>query len=273
MKILPLLLVMMTATLPLAAGDFPAIPQWETAGPAQSFNANTLWEHINGAAETFLQYGFQELQTTELTRDGVTVAVGIYEMGSPIDAFGIYRTERPEGPELDDIGTFTTMSPPYQALMIKDRFYVKVDVYDGELNEAVGRSLLEAVAGALPGSDTPPEVLGSLPKQGQVAGSLGYTRESFLGLGDLTRCVSARYDGDIQAFIMLPPDGGTVDDAWNRLAASWKPVPHQGQPVIAKTVPYRGLVGVFQTKSGLIGVAGAEDDAALLAALKRFGLK
>ncbi|MEN8164510.1 MAG: DUF6599 family protein, partial [Acidobacteriota bacterium] len=149
MKKLSYLFILFFAITPVFAVDFPAIEGWEPSGEISTFTPDTLWEHINGAAETFLQYGFVVLKTSELSNEGVTVAVGIYEMGSPLNAFGIYRTERPDDAATVKIGGQALISAPYQALMVKDRFYIKVDVYDGEINDAGGQSMLKAISAAL----------------------------------------------------------------------------------------------------------------------------
>lgn len=269
--------LMITAISPTLAGDFPAIEGWSPEGEVSTFTPDTLWEHINGAAETFIQYGFKELNTAELSKEGVTVAVGVYEMGSPLNAFGIYRTERPEDAETVDIGAQAVISAPYQAVLVKDRFYVKVDVYEGEIDEATGRSILEAVASGLPGSNGMPEVFDTLPAKGQVPGSQRFTREAFLGVRELQRCISAGYDNGtdegVQFFVMLPPDGGSIDDVWQSLATKWTAVPNEPEAVLAKKVPYRGLVGVMRTSKGIIGTSGSANNDELVKSLKQFTAK
>lgn len=275
MKHLSILMVLMvTAIFPAAAVDFPTLEGWSPTGETQTFSPDTLWEHINGAAETFFQYGFKELKTAELSKDGVTVAVGVYEMGSPLNAFGIYRTEMPEDAATLKIGAQAVVSAPYQALMVKDRFYVKVDVYEGEIDDASGRSILEAVATALPGRDGLPKEFEKLPTSGQVTGSQRFTREAFLGVRELKNCISAEYDvgagAPVQFFMMLPTEGTTIDAVWQPLAGKWKVVPHQPEPVLAKKVPYRGLVGVIFTGKEIFGISGSDNEEALLKSLLRF---
>ena len=158
--------------------------------------------------------------------------------------------------------------------MVKDRFYVKVDVFDGELDNASGSSMLKAIATALPGGNGLPEVFAMLPKKGQIAGSQRFTRSAFLGVRELERCISADYnDGagaTLQLFVMLPPDGSSTDAVWNDLAANWKAVPNEPDPVLAKKVPYRGLIGLKRTSKGIFGISGATDETTLIEGLSRF---
>ena len=264
------LLVVLVACAPTAVTDFPEIEGWSPVTAVSSYDSESLWEFINGAADTFMQFGFQGLETAELSRDGIRVAIGIYDMGSALNAYGIYRFELPDAAEPLAIGAQSVVSPPYQALMAKDRFYVKVDVYSGEMKGAVGRAVLETVAAWLPGSDRMPDEFAALPEKNRVAGSERFTREAFLGVPELDRCVSAEYVGGSTVFAVLPSPGSDADATWQSLSSKWEAVDADGgTPVLAKKVPYTGLVGVTRMGDAIIGVVGAEYEAALLDSLSQ----
>ncbi len=55
-----------------------------------------LWQYINGAADLFLSYGFRELIVRDLEQGDRHVTVSVYDMGGPLDAFGVYERERPD---------------------------------------------------------------------------------------------------------------------------------------------------------------------------------
>jgi len=264
------LLSFLVACAPTAVTDIPEIEGWSPETTVTSYDAESLWEFINGAAETFMQYGFQGVETAELSRDGTTLSVSIYDMGSALNAYGIYRSELPDSSEPLAIGAQAIVSPPYQALMAKDRFYVKVDVYDGAMDDAAGRAVLEDIAGSLPGSDGMPEEFAALPEKDRVAGSEQFTREAFLGLRELKRCVSAEYVGGGTVFAVLPPAGSDVDATWQELSSKWKALDADGRAdVLTKKVPYTGLVGVTRKGDAIVGVVGAEDEAGLLESLSK----
>jgi hypothetical protein len=264
------LLSVLVACAQAPVTDFPEIEGWGSPTAVNSYDADSLWEFINGAAETFIQYGFKELETAEFSRDGTKVAVSIYDMGSALNAYGVYRTELPDAAEPLAIGAPAIVSPPYQALMAKDRFYIKVDVYDGEMDGAAGRAVLESLAASLPGSDGMPDEFAALPTKDRVPGSERFTREAFLGLRELEHCVSAEYVDGRTVFTVLPSTGSDVDATWQELSSKWNAIDADGgTPVLAKKVPYTGLVGVTRKDDAIVGVVGAEDEAGLLESLSQ----
>ena len=254
------------------ASGFPEVNGWAQAGEVLTYDADNLWEYINGAAELFVEYDMQTCRTADLSSGDLTVTVDLYDMGTPLNAFGIFVRERPApGTSLPN-ATEATVSPPYQALLLKGATYVKVNAIEGELGEASGRELLEALAAALPGQTTYPAELGLLPEAGKIAGSEGYKREAFLGLTELKRCLYAEYTGEgeetYQAFVVLPPEGSSPASAWEALAGAWESMQHEGRTILYTEVPYRGLAGVVQTDRSVVGVAGAADRDELLKRLE-----
>jgi hypothetical protein len=192
-------------------------------------------------------------------------------MGRPLNAFGIYRTEAPAEEPSIQVGTEAVVSPPYQCLLLKDRYYVKVEAYEGELDQATGESLIAAIADALPGETTLPPEFEALPTAGMVPGSSQYTREALFGLAELNECVHAAYTDDagteFQTFVVLETAEVATNSAWQTLASSWQATELEGDPVLWREVPYSGLVGAVQSNGTIMGVANAADEEQLLARL------
>jgi hypothetical protein len=256
------------------SSDFPEVDGWSRTGEVLTYDADNLWEYIDGAAELFVQYDVQTCRTADLAAGDLVVSVDLYDMGTPLNAFGVFKQENPAGGAPLPGAIEAAVSPPYQALLLKGATYVKVNTIGGELTDASGRELLEALARALPGSTTLPSELGLLPEDGKVAGSEGYQREGFLGLTELPGCVYAEYseaaDGTWQGFVVLPPSGSSAGSVWAGLAADWTSLEASGFTVLYREIPYRGLVGVTQTDGSLVGVAGAADETELLSRLESF---
>ena len=253
------------------ASDFPEVSGWTQEGEVLIYDVDNLWEYINGAAELFVEYDVQTCRTTDLSSGDVVVTVDLYDMGTPLNAFGVYNRESSGSGEPLPGAVEALVSPPYQALLLKGATYVKVNAIEGELTESIGRELLESLASALPGETRYPSELDLLPEAGKVIGSAGYQSEGFLGLTELTDCLYAEYSGagdePWQGFVILPASGTSV---WNALSADWESLEHNGLTVLYREIPYRGLVGVTQTDRGVLGVSGAADQAQLLQRLVGF---
>lgn len=256
---------------------FLTIAGWSPQDEPSTYDATGLWELINGAADIFLSYGFETVTVQKFSAGDVTASIAVYDMGRPLNAFGIYRTEAPADETAVSVGTEAVVSPPYQCLLLKDRYYVKVEAYEGDIDQATGESLVAAIADALPGeAGLPPEFM-ALPTDGMVAGSGQYTREALYGLAELNESVHAAYTDDTgseyQVFVLLLTDEVTADDVWQKLTSRWQEIDHGGEPVLFREVPYSGLVGVIRSNGGIIGVTNAADEEQLLDRLGRIAAK
>ena len=265
---------LLTAALVACSGqesDFPEVAGWTQPGEVLIYDADNLWEYINGAAELFVSYGVQSCRTADLTSGDLTVTIDLYDMGTPLNAFGVYEREA-SGESVQIPGaTAAVVSPPYQALLLKGSTYAKVNVFEGELTMNGGMELLEALAGSLPGQSSMPPELELLPSNGKVAGTESYQAEAFLGLTELTDCVFAEYadqGGETwQGFVVVPDAASSV---WETLAGEWESFERNGSTVLYREVPYRGFVGVMRTAGGVFGVSGALDQDQLFTRLELF---
>ena len=256
---------------------FLSIAGWSPEGEPTTYDVAGLWELINGGADVFLSYGFETVTVQKFSAGDVTVSIAVYDMGRPLNAFGIYRTEAPADETALPVGTEAVVSPPYQCLLLKDRYYVKVEAYEGDIDQATGESLVAAIADALPGEAGLPPEFTALPTDGMVAGSAQYTREALYGLAELNESVHAAYTDDAgleyQTFVLLQTDEVTTNDVWQKLASRWQEIDLDGEPVLFREVPYSGLVGVIRSNGGIVGVANAADEEQLLDRLHRFAAR
>jgi hypothetical protein len=208
----------LTASCAEAPSGFPEVEGWTQSGEVRIYTADNLWEYIDGAAVLFVEYGVQTCMTADMSAPGVSVTIDLYEMGSALRAVGVFKRESAGSGEVLSGTTVATLSPPYQALMVKGSTYVKVNAYEGELTEPSGRRLLQNLAASLPGETLMPPEFSLLPEEGKVAGSEGYQPGSFLGLEELTDCLYADYEGSDGAswegFVVLPWPPLTFGKRW-----------------------------------------------------------
>ena len=85
---------------------FPEITGWRQNGEIQTFVPKTLYEYIDGAADLYLTYDFEELKVGEYSNDKkASVTVEVYRQKSPTLAFGVYSQERPSNPSFGEYGS------------------------------------------------------------------------------------------------------------------------------------------------------------------------
>ena len=247
------------APKPVGLADLPGFTGDDVG--VETFGREDLFNAINGAAELYLAYGFDKLWMREYRAEGSSIRVMLFDMGTPLEAFGVFAKERPAGATALDVGGAAVAWPPRQCSMFAARFYAKVDALEGQLDAARCRPVLEAVAAGLPGEVGPPPEFGDLPPAARDLGLARFTPSGFLGLGELKGCLHAELpaagETKPQVFAVVR-DPETV---WADLATKWQAVEAES-PMLVREVPYRGAVVVTKTARGLLGVAGAGDRAA-----------
>ncbi len=180
----------------------PAPSGWQATEPTRFFLPESLFEYIDGAAESFLGYDFRELAVAQLARQGSagSLTIEIYNMGEPRNAFGIYGAERYPDSRFIPVGTqgyYEEGSLNFFA----GRYYVKLMCYDcGPDAEAELTAIASGIvsrAGAPAGF---PPVLAAFPRAGLVANSEKFVLRNYQGLAFLDNGYQASYAVDGQEF-------------------------------------------------------------------------
>jgi hypothetical protein len=176
------------------------LQNWEKSDPARVFTAADLYGFIDGGAELFLEFGFEQLAVqryrprtpaTGNTRPQGQIQLEVYRMTDPTAATGIYLMncgkESPD-PAFRERHTVN----PFQLRFKRDRCYVIVNNLDGDKRNLP--QMLEFgryVASRLP-AETPPEALKALPQANLIKDSQRLIRGPYalqaiytLGEGDV----------------------------------------------------------------------------------------
>ena len=82
------------------AALFPPVQGWALLCDSTVYTRETLWEYIDGAADLFVSYGFQDLHIAYYrSSPDVEIRVESYRHASSENAYGIYSQERsPDNP-------------------------------------------------------------------------------------------------------------------------------------------------------------------------------
>jgi len=173
---------------------------WEKSDPARVFNATDLYGFIDGGAELYLEFGFEQLAVQRyrprVQMSGSTGARGqvqleIYRMIDPPAATGVYLMncgKESADPAFRERHTVN----PFQLRFKRDRYYVIVNNLDGDKrNLPQMLEFGEYVASKLP-ADTPVDAFKALPQANLVRDSLRLIRGPYalqaiytLGEGDV----------------------------------------------------------------------------------------
>jgi hypothetical protein len=164
------------------------------------YTADNLWDFINGAADTYLSLGFENVHIAEYKKGKNIIKLEIYKHKDDIQAFGIYASER--SPSFDFIRLGAQGYKTEGALnFYKGNYYIKIRTYSK--SEKVIRSV-ETLAGkvseSLTGSSEMPAILKDFPAEGKKLNEEAYIKESVLGHEYLTEAFKAPYEVENSKF-------------------------------------------------------------------------
>ncbi|RPJ19636.1 MAG: hypothetical protein EHM26_07235 [Desulfobacteraceae bacterium] len=182
-------------TAQAAEFKFPSVNGWKQVGEIQTFNPGTLYEYINGGADLYLAYDFEELKVAEYQNSQkAAVTVDVYRHRTSTHAFGVYSQERVPGANFIDVG-IQGYQERHALNFLSGNTYVKITSYDtGPEDQAVLLSFAKAVAGNLGEKGAFPSILAAFPAEGKVKNSEKFTARKFLGYPFLHSAFSAEYD-------------------------------------------------------------------------------
>jgi len=161
---------------------FPEIPGFQRTILEEVYTPNNLFDIINGAAEMFLSYDFEELAIAEYSDSSIRyIRVELYRHRNAENAFGVYAQERsPEAQFLSiggegyiEEGALNFWSGP---------FYIKLVTNDkGPHVQQALLTIANAVAAALHQDSGMPTQFDVFPKEERLPHSEYYVNRDFLG--------------------------------------------------------------------------------------------
>jgi hypothetical protein len=209
----PIVAVGQGRTPALARAALPEVNGWRLAEAPRTYLPGTLFEYIDGAAENYLSYSFQELVVADYKSETTpaTLTVEIYDMENDLNAFGIYSSERSPGSPLVAAGTQGYLEEGTLNFIIGPA-YVKLLCFDGgTATDTVLKEFARGIEKRVEIKGSLPPVLRLFPRDGLVAESERFIRQNVLGYGFLHDGYLASYrsDGrDFEAFIIVGRDAG-----------------------------------------------------------------
>jgi len=192
---------------------FPEMPGWKQSGEIQTFRPKTLFEYINGAADLYIMYDFQELKVAEYKNEKKgSVIVEVYRHNTPTHAFGIYSQERLPNANFLEVGgqgyieenILNFLTGPY---------YVKINSFNtGADDKEILLTFAKKVAENLGEKGSLPSILSAFPSDGKKKNSEKFINKNFLGYSFFHSAFIADYELPDKKFKLFVIEGADGND-------------------------------------------------------------
>jgi len=193
-------------------------------GDTEFYNADNLFEKIDGRAPAYLNFNFQHLRCRSFSITGTSgsfVDVYEYRFDTPVNAFGMFALERdPKGGPLDfapdgyasGMGFFFRQGPCYIQVMASDQNAKTLEL---------AKSIAEDRAKILPADDTGLDARRRLPVTGLDSASVQFVQENAQGQAFLKNVFQANYDfaGKKLLFFLMVATPAEAATAWKSYQA------------------------------------------------------
>jgi len=178
---------------------------WQIADGPTEYDSEGLFEYLNGGAPLYLDFGFQAMVHVryQLGNDPLaSVTLDVYDMGSDLGAFGLYRSGRPPEAEVQPWGAEGYRSGSVAATWKGSvSIQAQADDEQPELIEAM-EALVTRVADSVDGGTSLPQIIDVLPSEG-----LAPTSERLVAKDLMSH---AFLPGGVLATYRVADDEGTV---------------------------------------------------------------
>jgi hypothetical protein len=263
-------------SLPSEAGS------WKWDEKDMKYHSRTLFGYINGAAELYLAYGFQNLTVRRFEKSNQPpIIVELYEMASSEDAYGVFSFEHQD--EAAGIGQGSEFGGGLLRFW-KGKYFVSIYAEgEGVEVESAILTMGRAAANSIPATGTEPKLVGFIPGKdlGLVDKSVRYLKshvllnqrffiahQNILNLSRKTEAVLAQYLQDkqkTQILLIRYPNLKEAGDAYQSFMKVY--LPDAGGKGCSKTED-RKWTFARQRKEFVLIVFGAPTEADAEALLK-----
>ena len=248
-------------------------PGWEREGKPSVFIKADLFNHIDGGADLFIEFGFERVIVQHYARGPAEIAIEIYEMTGPEAALGIYLMKCGQESPLAGIAARNS-SETAQFTIFKGRYFIQVNNFPKDEGAVPGMlALAKVILGQVADERPVPRLMALLPAEKKIAGSERLIRGPIalqpfftFGEGDIFRQggtifgALAEYDegsgSKSSRFVVEYPSAEGALEAFRGLKANLDPY--------LKIVDSNATAFVFQdfkSRFGLVRISGARVEA------------
>ncbi len=257
---------------------------WRPGGAPSVFTGDALFDHINGGADIYFEYGFVALVTEQYKNGDKEVSVEIYRMDDAPAAFGIYSYSRHPTLSPVEVGGDGTIHPN-GLFFWQDKYFVDVrQLGAATIFKDDFLALANAVEKKIAATGERPAIVGLLPDENMVERSEVFARgrlaisnqvyvssEDLFGLEGGESAVIARYRlGRPEFSVIIAQYAGDepCSGAFARLRGHFLGDSEREEQFAASAMPGKHHA-VRRAGSRLIVVANADSEKNALAMLGR----
>ncbi|MGD1046846.1 MAG: DUF6599 family protein [Bacteroidota bacterium] len=243
---------------------FPQIPGWKITQDNPVYDANNLWDIIDGAADLYLEYAFVDLHIARyISIDSIEVKAELYRHASDVDAFGMYSQERDTGYNFIQLGVQGYLQ---QGVLnfLTGSYYIKLSTYQtgSKAQEAmltIGRTLVEH----LRQNNAMPKLFHVFPAEGKLPNTEQYVARNFLGYSFLNSAYVATYK-DSAAFKIFVIESAAPEKANAMLVEYFNAVPQETVTKLAPDKyqirdPHNGIIELQMFNRYVYGIFNCTD--------------
>jgi len=207
-----LLLVILSGSVFAQDIKMPELKGYKKTANYPVYLPEKLWDYINGAADTYLAYGFVDLHVAEYKKGKNVIKLEIYRQGNNTMAFGIYSTERSPSFRFINLGSQGYIADG-AINFFKGNYYVKIRTYSkNESTLKSAESLAAKVSEMLTGGKEMPSALSLFPDAGKKVNEETYINESVLGHKFLNKAFKATYESGTDVFSIFIIENNTLEE-------------------------------------------------------------
>jgi hypothetical protein len=197
-------------------------------GEPLTYAGDQLFDFIDGGAPQYMEYGFGEAISAELTFQGRTYIFDVYRMADPLAAYGVWSVRRPQ--RCTPLGAlpFSCVTLP-QAMLVHGPYYIEVAAYENvtetiaEMEELVRRGVAGVDSALASGDLRRAAPFTALPATDRIAGSeklargpvsvrTGLGRDASGPLGPVVEALSAAAASPAPTWVMAGYHARTLGD-------------------------------------------------------------
>ncbi len=242
---------------------FPEIESYQKMGELEIYNPGNLFDIINGAADSYLKYDFEELKLMRYKGDADQfLKIEIYKHSNNANAFGIYSSERPLKGDWVDVGAHGY----YESKILnfyKGKYYIKLMGYKIDNIEEFLFHIAQIVADNLEGDNELPDLLEAFPEEGKINFTERYINKSFLGYESLSEVLTVDYkveEKDFKMFLIQKKSANIcrkmLEDYFTSITMDKENI-QEGN--IQINDPYQGELNLLWDNNIVIGVINCND--------------